>query len=69
LAHYRADWATENVLTVLCVAVLLVTYRRVPLSRPSYTCLELFLCRHSIGAHYTYSEVPYDAWFYRRYAM
>ena len=61
--RYRADWAIENVLTVLCVAVLVVSYRRVPLSRPSYTCLVLFLCLHSIGAHYTYSEVPYDAWF------
>ena len=61
--RYRADWAIENVLTVLCVAVLVVSYRRVPLSRPSYTCLVLFLCLHSVGAHYTYSEVPYDAWF------
>ena len=61
--RYRADWAIENVLTVLCVAVLVVSYRRVPLSRPSYTCLVLFLCLHSLGAHYTYSEVPYDAWF------
>ena len=59
----RADWAIEHVLTVLCVAVLVVSYRRVPLSRPSYTCLVLFLCLHSLGAHYTYSEVPYDAWF------
>ena len=61
--RYRADWAIENVLTVLCVAVLVVSYRRLPLSRPSYTCLVLFLCLHSLGAHYTYSEVPYDAWF------
>jgi putative membrane protein len=22
-----------------------------------------FLCMHELGAHYTYSEVPYDAWF------
>jgi putative membrane protein len=61
--RYRADWAIENVLTVLCVAVLVVSCRRVPLSRPSYTCLVLFLCLHSLGAHYTYSEVPYDTWF------
>jgi putative membrane protein len=59
----RADWAIEHVLTVLCVTVLVVSYRRVPLSRPSYTCLVLFLCLHSLGAHYTYSEVPYDTWF------
>ena len=31
-----------------------------PLSRTSYTCIALFLCVHSVGAHYTYSEAPYD---------
>jgi putative membrane protein len=29
----------------------------------SYTLIFLFLCLHEVGAHYTYSEVPYDAWF------
>jgi putative membrane protein len=33
------------------------------LSRISYTLIFLFLCLHSVGAHYTYSLVPYDAWF------
>jgi putative membrane protein len=23
----------------------------------------LFLCLHSVGAHFTYSQVPYDSWF------
>jgi putative membrane protein len=61
--RYRADWAIENALTVLCVAVLVASHRRMPLSRTSYTCIALFLCVHSVGAHYTYSEVPYDTWF------
>jgi putative membrane protein len=61
--HNRADWALENALTVLCVAVLATSYRRAPLSRTSYTCIALFLSLHTVGAHYTYSEVPYDAWF------
>jgi putative membrane protein len=34
-----------------------------PLSRISYTLVFLFLCLHAVGAHYTYSLVPYDAWF------
>jgi hypothetical protein len=46
---YRADWAIEHVLTGLCVAVLVVSYRRLPLSRPSYTCLVLFLCLRPEG--------------------
>jgi putative membrane protein len=42
--------------------VLAATYRRFPLSRTSYLLIFLFLCLHTVGAHYTYSEVPYDAW-------
>jgi len=58
---YRADWALENVLVLIVLPWLVFTYRRLPLSRISYTALFLFLCLHEIGAHYTYSEVPYDA--------
>jgi putative membrane protein len=59
---HRADWALENVLVVLAVAVLGLTHRRFGLSRASYTLIFLFLSLHVVGAHYTYSEVPYDAW-------
>jgi putative membrane protein len=61
--HSRADWALENALVVLLVAALAATWRRFPLSRLSYTLMFGFLCLHEVGAHYTYSEVPYDAWF------
>ena len=59
----RADWALENGLTVLAVAILALTRRRVPLSTLSYALIFLFLMLHALGAHYTYSEVPYEAWF------
>jgi len=59
----RADWALENALVAVFVVVLALAYRAFPLSRLSYTCIFLFLCRHEIGAHYTYAQVPYDAWF------
>lgn len=61
--HDRADWALENALAVLLVVVLLATARRFPLSRISYTLIFVFLLFHEIGAHYTYSEVPYREWF------
>jgi len=61
--HDRADWALENGLLVIGVVVLVATRRALPLSRVSYTLIFLFLCLHSVGAHYTYSEVPYDEWF------
>lgn len=60
--RYRQDWALENALSVAFVMALAVLHRRLPLSRLSYTALFLFLSLHTIGAHYTYSEVPYDEW-------
>ena len=59
----RSDWMLENVLLLLGVAIIAATYKRIHLSRTSYTMLFVFLCLHTIGAHYTYSEVPYDQWF------
>jgi putative membrane protein len=60
---YRADWLLENLLVVPFVAILLATSRSFPFSRISYLLIFVFLCLHEIGAHYTYAEVPYDAWF------
>jgi putative membrane protein len=58
----RADWALENALTAVFVVALIITYRWVPLSNISYTLIFLFMCLHTIGAHYTYSLVPYNDW-------
>ena len=58
----RSDWAFENALSVLFVGVLAASTRWFPLSRVSYTLIFLFMCLHSLGAHYTYAQVPYDAW-------
>lgn len=58
----RADWALENVLVVLFVPALAASLRFFPLSRLSWGLVLLFLCLHSVGAHYTYAEVPYDTW-------
>lgn len=59
----RADWALENVLAVLFVIAIVLSYRRFRLSPLSYALIFLFLCVHAIGAHYTYAKVPYDAFF------
>ena len=58
----RHAWMLENALLVLAVVVLVATYRRFPLSRISYAVIFLFLCLHTLGAHYTYADVPYDRW-------
>ncbi|AVG39613.1 DUF2238 domain-containing protein [Achromobacter insolitus] len=60
--HDRADWALENALVLAFGAALLVTRRWFVFSRTSYTLIFLYLCLHAVGAHYTYSLVPYDDW-------
>ncbi len=60
--HDRADWALENALAVVFVLVLCASFKGLPLSRVSYTLILVFLCLHSVGAHYTYARVPYDEW-------
>ncbi|MEX1024446.1 MAG: DUF2238 domain-containing protein [Planctomycetota bacterium] len=62
---HRDDWMLENALVVVALFVLVLTYRRMPLSKISYTLIFVFLMLHEVGSHYTYSEVPYDAWFER----
>src|SRR4051812_16345053 len=57
------NWVVENVLLVLFVVFLFLTRRRFPLSNVSYTLIAIFLALHTIGAHYSYSEVPYNDWF------
>lgn len=61
----RWDWALENVLVVIAIAAFLLSYRRLILSKISYTLICVFLLLHQIGAHYTYAQVPYDV-FLRR---
>ena len=60
--NYTDSSLKGNVLLVLAMATLAFTYRSFPLSRVSYTLIFVFLCLHTIGAHYTYAEVPYDDW-------
>ena len=61
--HDRKDWALENALVIFIVPVLVLTRKKLPLSRISYAAIFIFLCLHEVGAHYTYAKVPYDAWF------
>ena len=59
---YPSDFLLENALTFIFVPLLLLTYRKFQLSNVSYTLIFVFMVLHSIGAHYTYAEVPYNKW-------
>lgn len=60
--HARDTWLLENLLLVVGVLALLASHRALPLSRISYTMIFVFLLLHTVGAHYTYSLVPWTDW-------
>jgi putative membrane protein len=60
---YRQDWLLENVLVLVAVPLLVRFGPDLRLSDASWACLFVFFSLHVIGAHYTYSEVPYQDWY------
>ena len=61
---HPADFVWEHILTLAVLALLAwLEVKKQPLSNASYTLLFMFMALHVLGAHYTYSEVPYDRWF------
>jgi putative membrane protein len=48
-------WALENILTIIFLAVLIVTRNQIQLSKTAYTLIFLFLALHITGSHYAYS--------------
>ncbi|MEN3976753.1 DUF2238 domain-containing protein [Emcibacter sp. SYSU 3D8] len=59
----RAGWMLENALVGGFLLAALLIHRHFAFSRLSATLIFVFLCLHEVGSHYTYSLVPYDAWF------
>tara|TARA_Y100000310_G_C20672211_1_gene810898 strand:- start:713 stop:1312 length:600 start_codon:yes stop_codon:yes gene_type:complete len=66
---YRDIWFAENILSVLLVIGLIVTYKKFKFSNFTYTLLFLFLILHTIGAHYTYAEMPLFTMLKNNYAL
>jgi putative membrane protein len=61
--YERSTWLLENVLLIAGGGALWASRRVLPLSTASYSMLFVFFCLHAVGAHFTYSLVPYDAAF------
>jgi putative membrane protein len=55
----RSDWLLENMLVFVAVPLIAWFGPRLPLSNAAYACLFVFFVLHLIGAHYTYSQVPF----------
>jgi putative membrane protein len=58
----RANWFTENALTILFVGGLAITHRRFRFSDLSYTLMFVYILLHVYGAMYTYAENPLGYW-------
>ncbi len=58
----RATWLLENIMVVGLVLLLWAVRRSFRFSDVSLYLILAFLTLHAVGAHYMYSEVPYDAW-------
>lgn len=58
--HSRKDWLLENILVFILIGPVIFSYLKGHISTLSYVLLLLFLSLHTIGAHYTYSLVPYE---------
>ncbi|MBV6404787.1 MAG: Inner membrane protein YjdF [Flavobacteriales bacterium] len=58
----RANWITENALTILFVGGLALTHRRFRFSDLSYMLMFVYILLHVYGAMYTYAENPLGHW-------
>lgn len=59
----RLTWMIEQLLVIAALVGVALVQRRVQLSPSASLQLCGFLVLHQVGAHYTYSRVPYDeAW-------
>lgn len=58
----RSVWVAEVIPVVAAVAVLAVWSRKFRFSNWSYTLMFFWLACHTVGAHYTFAQVPFE-WF------
>lgn len=57
----RFVWWAENIPVLIVVAALVLISRRFRFSNASYVLMAVFIVLHTIGGHYTFERVPFDA--------
>ena len=57
----RYVWAVEMIPAVIVFGYLVLTYKRFGFSFGSYVMISFWLVLHTIGGHYTFANVPFDA--------
>lgn len=56
------DFLIEHAMTAIFLTAVIIVDRRRPFTKTSLTLILIYSLLHVLGAHYTYSEVPYDQW-------
>lgn len=56
---YRYVWFVENIILLIFIPILIISYKYFKFSNTSYTLIFLFVILQTIGAHYSYAEVPF----------
>lgn len=56
------NWLLENVLTLLLLGGLVISYRKFQFSDLSYLFITIYLCLHVYGAMHTYALNPFGFW-------
>ncbi len=57
----RSVWWAENIPAMIVVASLALISRHFRFSNTSYVLMTVFIILHTIGGHYTFERVPFDA--------
>ena len=56
----RAVWYAEIIPVSAVFVALIATYRRFRFSNLAYVFMSFWLIMHTVGAHYTFADVPFD---------
>ncbi len=58
----RLTWVLETLPVIMALPVLLLTYKRFPLTGLTYTLIAIHAMILMLGAHYSYAKVPLGFW-------
>jgi putative membrane protein len=58
----RLTWVLETLPVMMALPVLLLTYKRFPLTSSTYTLIAIHAMILMLGGHYSYAKVPLGFW-------
>ncbi|SMN10648.1 Predicted membrane protein [uncultured Candidatus Thioglobus sp.] len=59
---YRNIWIAENIVLLMGIIYLVSSYKSLAFTNRAYMLIFLFCILQTVGAHYTYAEVPLGFW-------